>query len=154
MENLEDQFSMFSQSGSGWTLEENHALILEMVEYEPLGGSSCLELTKDVYDSKAVINIKSEEVQQCFKWSILAYLHPALNHAERISHYKPFNEELNINGIDFPVTIEQISKFEKQNPGISVSVIGIAEEKTKKCKNKTIKQSCFMPLRVPEKQLN
>ena len=41
-------------------------MILEMVDYEPLGGSSYLDLPKDVYDSKAVINIKNED-QECFK---------------------------------------------------------------------------------------
>ena len=41
-------------------------MILEMVDYEPLGGSSYLDLPEDVYDSKAVINIKIED-QECFK---------------------------------------------------------------------------------------
>lgn len=36
---------------------------------------------------------------------------------------------------------------------MSVTVIGIAEEKTKKRKGNKVKQSCFMPLRVPDKQL-
>lgn len=66
MEVLEDNMSIFAQSGSGWTLDENQASILEMVHYEPIGGSSNLELRKDVYHSKAVINVKNED-QQCFK---------------------------------------------------------------------------------------
>lgn len=90
--------------------------------------------------------------QECFKWSVLAALHPAEHHAERISHYQPFKDELNFDGIDFPVTIDQISKVEKQNPGISVTVIGIAREENKKIKGKSVKRSVFMPLRVPDKR--
>ena len=120
MEVLEERMSTFMQAGSGWTLEENHALVLEMVNYEPMGGSSYLELPKDVCDTKAVIYIKNED-QECFKWSVLAALHPATHHAERISHYQPFKEELNFTGIDFPVTIDQVSKFEKLNPDMCYS---------------------------------
>jgi len=151
LEILEDGMSIFAQSGSGWTLEENHALILEMVDYQPIGGSSYLELPKDVFDSKAVINVKNDD-QECFKWSVLAALHPAKHHAERISHYQPFKDELNFDGIDFPVTINQISKVEKQNPGISVTLIGIAREENKTIKGKSVKRCVFMPLRVPDKR--
>ena len=31
--------STFAQAGSGWTLAENHSMILEMVDYEPMGGT-------------------------------------------------------------------------------------------------------------------
>lgn len=54
----------------------------------------------------------------------------------QITHYQPFKEELNFEGIDFPVSIDQIGKFEKQNPRMSVTVIGMEEEKTKKHKGK------------------
>ena len=43
--------------------------------------------------------------------------------------------------------------MEKQNPGLSVTVIGIAKEKTKKVQGKSVKESVFMPLREPDKQL-
>jgi len=105
--------STFMQAGSGWTLEENHTLVLEMVDYEPMGGSSYLELPKDIYDTKAVINVKNED-QQCFKWSILPALHPASNDAQRITKYQEYKDELNFTGINFPVTIDQIGKFEKK----------------------------------------
>ena len=147
MEVLEERMSTFMQAGSGWTLEENHALALEMVDYDPTGGSSYLKLPKDVYDTKAIINVQNQD-QQCFMWSVLAALHPATYSAERISHYQPFKEELNFTGIDFPVTIDQISKFEKLNPDISITVIGIEEKAAKK----DVKKSALFPLRVPDQK--
>ena len=151
METVEERMSIFMQAGWGWNLDENHALVLEMVDYQPLGGSSYIELPKDVYDTKAIVNVKNQD-QECFKWSVLAALHPAEHHAERIAHYQPFKDQLNFEGIDFPVTIDQISKFEKQNPGISVTVIGI-EEEYKKIKGKSVKQSCLFPKKVPDQEL-
>ena len=44
MEVLEERMSAFAQAGSGWTLEESHALALEMVDYQPIGGTSYIEL--------------------------------------------------------------------------------------------------------------
>lgn len=38
--------SLFAKAGSGWTLHQNDALILEMDAYEPLQGSSYNELPK------------------------------------------------------------------------------------------------------------
>ena len=133
---------------SGWTLDSNHALILEIDTYQPLQGSSYIELPKDILDSKAVVNIKNED-QACFKWSILAALHPVSVHPERLSHYERYRDELDFTGIEFPVTIDKISKFEKQNPGISVTVIGVSNEKTKK--KKTV--STLMSMRVPNEKL-
>lgn len=144
MESVEECLSTFMQAGSGWTLQENHALILEMVDYQPLGGSSYIKLPKDVYDTKSIINVQNQD-QECFKWSILAALHPASRDAERVSKYQAFKEELNFTGIEFPVTVDQIGKFEKLNPGISVTVIGIDEPERGK-------KSILFPLRVPEQQ--
>ena len=36
MEVLQERMSIFAQAGSGWTLQQNHALILEMDTYDPL----------------------------------------------------------------------------------------------------------------------
>ena len=46
MEVLEEQMSLFAKAGPGWTLHQNHALILEMDADEPLQGSSYIELPK------------------------------------------------------------------------------------------------------------
>ena len=146
METVEERMTIFAQAGSGWTLEQNQALILEMVDYQPIGGTSYIELPKNIYDTKSIVNVQNKD-QQCFMWSVLAALHPAEHHAERVIHYQPFTEELNFTGIEFPVTVDQIPKFEKLNPGISVTVLGIDIPD-----NEVKDASKVFPLRVPEKQ--
>ena len=150
MEAAEERMSSFMQAGSGWVLQENHAIALEMVDYQLIGGSSYIELPKDVYVSKAVINVKNHD-QECFKWSVLAALHPASKNVERVTKYLEYKDELNFEGIDFPVTINQIGKFEKNNPGISVTVIGIDEPE--RSQKGVVLPTTLLPLRAPDKQL-
>lgn len=64
--------------------------------------------------------------QECFKWSILAALHPGLRNPERVSNYTPYVNELNFDGIDFPVGLNQVKVFERQND-ISVNIYGLDE---------------------------
>ncbi len=54
-------------------------------------------------------------------WCVLAQIHSADSHAERISKYKNYENEFNFKGIDFLVEIKSTSKFEKQNHDISVN---------------------------------
>ena len=51
------------------------------------------------------------------KWSILAKLFPPErnNHTTRVSNYTPYESHLNMNGIEYPVKIQDIPTFETQN---------------------------------------
>ena len=146
METVAESMSIFAQAGSEWTLQANQSIILEITDYQPIGGSSFIELPKNIYDTKSIVNIQNED-QACFMWSILAALHPTEHNPQRLIHYEPYTEELNFTGIQFPVTVDQISKFEKLNPDISITVLGIDipdnEEKD---------ASKVFPLRVPTQQ--
>ena len=51
--------------------------------------------------SNAILIIENID-KYCFIWSILASLHPCNNnHPNRVSNYKQYFNELNINGFDF-----------------------------------------------------
>lgn len=58
---------------------------------------------------------------------MLAALHPAEHNPSRVTHYKRYENELNMNGIEYPVTLTKMEKFEKQN-NISVNVFGFEAE--------------------------
>ena len=59
---------------------------------------------------------------------MLARLHPVEKNSEYVSHHQPFEAELNMSGIPYPVAIKDISKFERQN-NISVNVFATNETK-------------------------
>ena len=74
------------------------------------------------------MNIKNDD-QKCFQWCVLASLHPVdyTNHPERVSKYHPYENELNMNGIEYPVSLIGIERFERQND-ININVYGLNEE--------------------------
>ena len=57
---------------------------------------------------------------------ILAGIHPTEKHTERVSKYLPYEHELNMKGIRYPVAIADIPKIERQND-ISVNVLGFED---------------------------
>ena len=51
--------------------------------------------------SNAILNIENND-KCCFLWSILPYLHPCNNnHPNRVSNYRQYFNELNIQDFDF-----------------------------------------------------
>ena len=103
-------------------------LELGIAVYVPLEGSSYLKLPKQLEDKKAVLNIQNDD-EKCFLWSVLASLHPVSRRDQphRLHHYKQYVNELNVGGIEFPMRVNQIAKFERQNTTISVNVFGYEE---------------------------
>ena len=45
------------------------------------------------------------------------------NNPDRISLLRPYENQHNWKGLEFPVSIKKIKKFEKHNPGIAVNVL-------------------------------
>ena len=100
-------------------LDEILDMNLLIAKYTPLNGSSYIPLPVKIDNKKAIINIKNKG-SKCFMLSILAALHPVhyKNNPERIHQYQNYAHELDFDGIDFPVGIREINKFERQNQRI------------------------------------
>ena len=41
----------------------------------------------------------------------------------RVNQYKQWASELNFDGIEFPVSLKAIDKFERQNPNVNINVV-------------------------------
>ena len=58
---------------------------IEIPNYNPLSGSICIKLSKELnHPNKVFINIQSFDDNECFKWCLLRYLHPADHNPARI----------------------------------------------------------------------
>ena len=55
---------------------------------------------------------------KCFLWCVLRYLHPVQKNASRINDLREYENDLNFKGIDFPIRVKDIQKFENQNPNL------------------------------------
>ncbi|CAC5423990.1 unnamed protein product [Mytilus coruscus] len=112
----------FIHKGSNWIVNKVLGLEVNTVKYSPISGSSYMELPSKLHHSHAITNIKNED-KKCFLWSVLAALHPAERNPDRVFHYTKYADSLNLTGIDFPVSLSKVEKFEKQN-NLSINVFG------------------------------
>lgn len=107
--------------GSGFTLSEIKELNIQISRFEPIAGSSYIELPKVLQCKKAIVNVQNDD-NQCFKYAVLSALFPASKNAQRVSKYKRFEHLLDWTGVDFPTKLEDITRFERRNPLISINV--------------------------------
>lgn len=101
-------------------------MVVNTNQCEFFSGSTFIVTPKYIADKNAVINVQNTD-NECFKWAVLSALHPAETNAQRVSKYKKFEGELNLSGIEYPVSLDQLTKFEKQNIEISINVYIIEE---------------------------
>lgn len=110
--------------GSGFALSEILELNIQISSFDPLEGSSFMALPKPLFDKHAIINVRNLD-DQCFKYAVLSALFPPSGrncHPERVSHYKVHEKKLNFNGLKYPVDLQQISTFERNNKSVSIHV--------------------------------
>ena len=116
--------------GSNWKVSNILRMDINMINYNPLSASSWIELDKFLTKKNAVINMKNED-NECFKWCVTRALNMKnKNNPERIDkELIEKSKELNWKGIEFPFKLNQIEKFEKNNPDKSVTVCRFKDKK-------------------------
>ena len=115
-----NKIAQWISEGSGWTIQliENH--YINIVNYSPLKGSSYIKLPQELRNpQKGLINIQNKD-NECFRWCHIRHLNPQ-------EKYKEFIENLDNKNIEFPVTVKQYNKIEKQN-SININVFGYEEK--------------------------
>ena len=87
-------------------------------------GISYLPLPDFIAKRKAVINPQNRD-KECFKWAIITVdkWMDIDSHPERVSNHRKFAENYDWSGLESPVSLKQIGKFEAKN-NISVNVLG------------------------------
>ena len=94
------------------------------VRYNPTRGESYIPLPDCLAIKKAIITIKNND-NKCFLWCVLWALYHEYNHPERVDkHLREKANTINMKGIEYPVSLKDLGKFEKQNPTISITVFG------------------------------
>ena len=122
----------FQERGSGFVFKKIISSNVKQYKYNSQRASSYIPLQ---FKSSNIINVQNTKDNKCFLWSILAKLYPTNNHKQRVSKYKPYEDKINMNGIDYPVKIKDIPKVEKQNGNLSINVFAL--------ENQTNKQSLY-----------
>ena len=119
-----NKIAQWVSEGSGWTIQSVDNHYLNIVKYQPMKGSSYIELPPELRNSaKGLINIKNGD-NECFRWCHIRHLNPQDKDPQRIKKSdKQHVDKLNYTGIEFPVSTKQYNKIEKQNE-ININVFG------------------------------
>ena len=114
--------------GSGWAINHIDSHYINVTNYQPLHGSSYLELPAKLRNSKkGLINIKNKH-NECFRWCHIRHLNPQKKNPQRIKKEdKQLIGGLNYEGIEFPVSQKQYNKIETQN-SIRINIFGYEKE--------------------------
>ena len=116
------QVDHWNSRGSGFVMERITNFILVITKFRPLCGSTFLETPEWLLSKKAVVNVKNTD-DKCFIYAILSALYPAIDHPDRIYHYRAHENTLNVTGLTFPLAVRDVPRFESLNPNISVNVL-------------------------------
>uniref|UniRef100_A0A8D8LVQ8 C2H2-type domain-containing protein n=1 Tax=Cacopsylla melanoneura TaxID=428564 RepID=A0A8D8LVQ8_9HEMI len=125
-ESLTNELGTFEGKGSGWTLSSIDALEIRYTKYQPIKGSSYISLPDLVRNTRSVVNFKNND-NFCFKYAILT------KHVKRIISVNSFREhqdKYNWNGLSWPLSVDDIDIFEKNNKSLSVHVFTIDDDGT------------------------
>lgn len=120
---VKEKASIFAENGSGWALSKILYLELNVNKHNPIKASSYIPLPKEIVLKHAVINVKNND-SYCFGWSVISALFPTNHNSDRTSSYPNFHNHLNFEGIEFPIKLRDIKKFEELNQ-ISINVYGL-----------------------------
>lgn len=139
VEPINRKISEFLTQGSGWSLSEIVELCINNNKYVCFNGASYIKLPKEISNKKAVINIQNND-EKCFVWAVLSALkcNSVKKNAHRVSNYRSYLEELDLTNIEFPVTLNQIDIFEKNNEEISINVYIIENDNENESEKKQV----------------
>ena len=124
-------------SDSGRRFAKINSMTVYFNKTGELNGSSYVKIS---LRTNTVLNIENID-KYCFIWSILASLHPCnTNHLNRISNYKQYFDELNIQGFGFSKGFKssEVHRFNKLSK-LSINIFELSfYEDQKKWKHKLI----------------
>ena len=86
-------------------------------------GNSYLPLPDWLVSKKAIVNPHNDD-EECFKWSIITAENAGMKDPQHISNLRKFMDNYDWSGLEFPVSMKGIGKFETRN-NISVNVLAV-----------------------------
>ena len=113
----ENHIEEFSNEGSNWVFDYGICFEAEISHIKPLSGGARLKQIKNAHFLTDVIS-KKEKDNFCFLYAVCAFLWGAfLSPQERIKaeSYKRCLNKFNLSNLNFPMKINEIEKFAKQN---------------------------------------
>ena len=128
-DHIADQFAAgienFNKRGSNWLVDYIIGFRITYAPFRPAQGTSFIPTPREIALKKAILNIQNLTDELCFLYSVLAAIHPVDSKMKpsQVFNYRRYLNELNTDGLEFPLPVKDVSKFENQNTNIAVSVV-------------------------------
>ena len=85
--------------------------------------SSYLPLPDWLVRKKEIVNPHNDD-EECFKWLVITAENVGMKDPQRVSNLRKFTDNYDWSGLEFPVSIKDIGKFETRN-NISVNILAV-----------------------------
>ena len=105
----------FQNQGSGWQFDQVEYFDINIDPFEPLSEGSYIPLPEKIASRQAIINIKNDKDNECFKWVVTSAVFPVERNPQRLTNQiREKSKHFNWSGIEFPISANHIDKFEKR----------------------------------------
>ena len=121
--NMKFQIENPAQLNSRFVFDEFLYLDVNFHQLNLTRGSSYLPLPDRLARKKAIVNPHNDH-EECFIWSVIAAENVGMKDPQRVSNLRKFTDNCDWSGLEFPVSIKDIGKFETRN-NISVNVLAV-----------------------------
>lgn len=110
--------------GSGWSLFKEDSISIRVHKHGyGQRGSSYVPLPGKIANTHSCINVKNED-NECFRYSMLAK-HVNTNPERPSKQYNDVRHKYNFKSLKYPVSVNDIHVFEKNNINVSVNVYAL-----------------------------
>ena len=123
IDNMKFQIENPALLNSRFVFDEFLYLEVNFHQLNLMRGSSYLSLPDWLARKKAIVNPHNND-EECFKWSVIAAEKVGMKDPQRVSNLRKFKDNYDWSGLEFPVSIKDIGKFETRN-NISVNVLAV-----------------------------
>jgi hypothetical protein len=119
----------FQNMGSNRRIMNLESHYVNIAMYKPLKGNSYMKLPEDISNPKSgLINIRNDDAK-CFMCCHMRHDIPKKNNATYLTKKdREHEDDLDYEGIEFPVKVSDIGKIEKKNK-INITVLGYKGKK-------------------------
>ena len=127
VDQMNNSIQIFSAGGSGFVVQKIDHLDIKINKFKPIRGSSYIATPSALFGNHFLLNIRNND-KNYFAYSVLAAMFPEKEHKQRQNKYKPNLHKLNFDNIEFPMSLTDVTKFDKQN-NIGINVFGFEKNK-------------------------
>ena len=118
---LLDLVENFNTRGSGFIMDHIRSFTICITVNKPLAASSYIPTPAKLAKKCFLVNVKNTD-NKCFLWSVISSMIQPPRNPNRVSWYTGHANKVNIDGLEFPMPVKDIPKFEELNSDISVNV--------------------------------